>query len=655
MAVPVVPSRPMDTGLPRESWERSGRLLLVASVGLLAVALFAANGSAYGPLVFVGGAAVLVAGALVSLAALGLLPWPRLDRYGRAFVVLLAAFVCWTGLSVLWSIVPDRSWEYVNRSLVYAAFLVLGLFVGVGVPRAVRVVAWVLTALLAAVILWALAGKVVPALFPDGARIARLRDPIGYWNGLALLCAMALPLSLWVAIRREHPRVLRVAGVVLAYLTTVALLLTYSRGGAVVALVALAVYLAVCRLRVEALAALAIAVPPALLLSVWAFSQPGLVEDGQPYDDRLHDGIVFGALLVVLGAAVAAAALVTVAHEDRWRPRFRWRVSGGRLALGSAAALAVVVLLASGGHPAGWLRDGFREFTNPTSAAGEGPARITSFSSNSRWTWWKEAWRLWEDEPVLGTGAGSFAVARRPIRENTTFATEPHNIALQFLAETGLVGFLLAAGAWAAGGFALVGAVRRLDGPEHAAGLALSVAALAYLLHALVDYDWDFLALTAPLMFVVGVLIARGAPGTRRTRSVVWSVAGVAVALTVVSSLAAPWLAARKVEEALAAVRESTPQRAIEEAKTARSLNPLSIDPLLALAAAEEAQGDTDAALRYYQDAVRLQPENWRSWYELGQYELTAGRRDQGIADLQRSRQLDPLGPANDLLRTLGL
>jgi tetratricopeptide (TPR) repeat protein len=436
----------------------------------------------------------------------------------------------------------------------------------------------------------------------------------------------------------------------------VALLLTYSRGGALVALVALGVYVAFCGRRVEALAALAIAVPPALVVAAWAFTRPGLVDDGQSYDDRLHDGLLFGAVLVVVGALLAAVAVLAIAREDRWRARFRWQPSGALLAAGTAVALAVLVLLVSGGHPVDWLRDGFREFTNPTSAAGMTPERITSLNSNSRWTWWKEAWRLWEDNPVVGTGAASFAVARRPIRENTTYALEPHNLPLQFLAETGLVGLLLAAGAWVTGGVALIRALRRFDGAEHAAAIALSVAVLAYLLHALVDYDWDFLALTAPLMVIVGVLLAaRAAPAVRRARSLIWSIAGIAVALTVVFSLAAPWLASGKVDDAFAALRESQPSRALDDAKAAKSLNPLSIDPLLAQAAAEEARGDQEAALRAYQDAVRLQPENPRPWYELGQFELSSGLRDRGIQDLERSRELDPLGPANDLLRQLGL
>ncbi len=315
----------------------------------------------------------------------------------------------------------------------------------------------------------------------------------------------------------------------------------------------------------------------------------------------------------------------------------------------------VAVVAASGGHPVGWLRDGFREFTNPVSAAGSAPGRFGSFSSNSRWTWWKEAWQLFEDKPLDGTGAATFAIARRPIRENTTFATEPHNIGLQFLAETGLVGFLLAGGATAAAILGVLAAIRRLAGDESAAATALAVAALAYLLHALVDYDWDFLALTAPLLVVLGVLLAAGVPPRRRSRSILWAAATIVAATAVLFSLAAPWLASRRVDAAFAALRRDDPQAALDRAESAHSLNPLAIEPLLAIAAAEEAAGRNRAALERYVEAVELQPKNWRTWYELGQFELDKGNRDSGILHLQRARDLDPLGPANDLLLQLGL
>ena len=49
-----------------------------------------------------------------------------------------------------------------------------------------------------------------------------------------------------------------------------------------------------------------------------------------------------------------------------------------------------------------------------------------------------------------------------------------------------------------AGAAVCVGALRRLSGLERPAAVALVAAPTAYLAHALVDYNWDFLAVTAP-------------------------------------------------------------------------------------------------------------------------------------------------------------
>jgi tetratricopeptide (TPR) repeat protein len=644
----------MHAGLLRGA-AAPGPALLLGSGVLVAFALFAGDGSSYGSLVWIGALALLAAGVLLALSLWGVLPWPRLDRAGLACVVLLAALVVWMGLSVVWSVAPDRSWDYANRGLVYLAFLVIGLVVGAADRRAVQAAAGGLAALLAAVLVWALAGKVIPSLFPDGARIARLREPIGYWNGLALLAAMALPVGLWLAVRREHHRILRAAAVVLLFLSAATLLLTYSRGGVVVALVTLAAYMALTRLRVEAIAALVISMPPAIALAFWAFSEPGLVENLQPYDDRVRAGAFFGVFLVLGAALVGAAAYFVAGREEAWRPRFRWNLSGPRLAGGAAAALLVVVVAASGGHPVDWVRDGFSEFTNPASGAGSGPGRLGNVSSNSRWTWWEEAWTMFEDDPVGGMGAASFAIARRPIRTNTTVATEPHNLALQFLGEAGIVGFLLFGGAVAAAGLGVIRAIRRLDAADAAAATALSVALLAYLLHALIDYDWDFVALTAPTLLLVGILLAAGRATRLRFRAPVWAVGAVVFAAAAVFSLTAPWLAARDVADAYAALDRDEIGQALDEAKSARALNPLAIEPLFATAAAEEARGDDRAALGRYVQAVDLQPKNWRTWYELGRFELGTGRRARGIRHLREARELDPLGPANDLLVSLGL
>src|SRR5438046_968630 len=80
--------------------------------------------------------------------------------------------------------------------------------------------------------------KVVPGLYSDYGRLARLRYPVGYWNELALLAAASVPLGLWV-VRRA-----RVAGAGLLYAALVVAVLTYSRVGIVLTVLAAIAWLA---------------------------------------------------------------------------------------------------------------------------------------------------------------------------------------------------------------------------------------------------------------------------------------------------------------------------------------------------------------------------------------------------------------------------
>ena len=52
---------------------------------------------------------------------------PRMGRSGLAVVVSLGLLCVWIGLTIVWSIAPDRSWDAFNRSLAFLAFLGLGI------------------------------------------------------------------------------------------------------------------------------------------------------------------------------------------------------------------------------------------------------------------------------------------------------------------------------------------------------------------------------------------------------------------------------------------------------------------------------------------------------------------------------------------------
>jgi O-antigen ligase/polysaccharide polymerase Wzy-like membrane protein len=608
-------------------------LLLGAGGVLAAVSALFSSGSSGGRLTWIGLAALVLAALVVAGALVGL-PRPELTNEALAALGFLVAFVAWSGISVVWSIQGDRSWAYLNRGLVYVAFAVVGLWLGPWL----REWAYVLSAALALPLGWALLGKAVPALGSSG-RIARLSSPIGYWNALGLLFAMALPLAVWLAARREHPHWLRAAGVVYVYALVVGLLLTYSRGGVLAAACAVVLWLVLGSPRVESAAVLLLGGGAGIAVAAWAFTRPGLTTDGAAHSLRAHDGAWLAVVFVLAAVAVGALAYLGSLGEERRplsvaRRRLVGRVALGVLCVGVAVGVAVLV---AESKPKGW----FKDFTEqPTNASLQGgPQHLVNASSSSRWLWWKEAWRAWERQPWRGTGAGSFELTHRMLRTNSIVVTEPHNVPLQFLTETGVVGFLLAAASIAA---AAVGVVRRLRGRQPAA-VALAVLAAAYVIHSLVDFDWDFVAVTAPFLLSVGALL--GGPAVREEPRPVWSPVPAAVAVVVALSLLTPWFAERATDSARAAIAGNRPLQAYRDARDARSLNPLALDPLLVQAVALEQLGDLEGARGRYTDAVRLQPLNWWPWFELGSFEADLGDRRRALPPLRRAAQLDPQNP----------
>jgi hypothetical protein len=607
---------------------RTGALALLATAGvLLAASLFFGGGSSAGPVAWIGAGAVLAAAAPCGAALWGLLPAPSIGREGLAFACLAGGFVAWNAVTILWSAAPDRSWEYFNRGLVYLAFGVVGAFVGSAV--APRIVVWLLGGLIGATCLWALAEKAVPALYSDYGRLARLRSPVGYWNALALVVVFGVPLALWAATRPRYNRLVKAGAVVLLYSLLVALVLTYSRGGILAALVVLGLWLALTRERFDSVAALVMAAAPAVGVLAVALALPGIAQDGQPRSVRAQDGALF-AFAFVLGAGLAFAA----AFFARERPSLERQRLLLRIAAGVAAVLLLVGVgvVASRGNPL------------KSQEVVQSPGRLSQGSLNNRWGWWKEAWQGFEGQPLGGTGAGSFELLHRKLRKGNVSVREVHNLPLQFASEMGLVGLLLAAGA---AGAALLGgwrAIQRLDGDERAAAAALAVLLPTFLVHGALDYDWEFVALCGPLFFVTGSLLATGREAVR-VRRPVWALALVLVAWAALYSIAAPRVAAARVDDAYAELERGSVEKAVAAAKSAHSLDPLSIEPLEAWASSEEARAHFRRARELYVQAVDLQPLNWAAWYELGRYDQEVVGDDAAAKkELGRAIELDPHG-----------
>ena len=116
--------------------------------------------------------------------------------------------------------------------------------------------------------------------------------------------------------------------------------------------------------------------------------------------------------------------------------------------------------------------------------------------------------------------------------------------------------------------------------------------------------------------------------------------------LALLYSLTAPWLAARRVEDVYRAISRGDAATAVSAARQAQDLNPLAVEPLWAWALAEASGGDIASALRRFEQAADLQPENSDTWYQLGAFEFVQQRYQDAYRHLDRAWGLDRYGPA---------
>src|SRR4051812_32388623 len=139
---------------------------------------------------------VVLAGVVV-----GALPASRIGRRGWVGIGLLAAFAAWTSLGIGWSESSERSVTELGRVAMYLGVLVLAL--GLRRPGTARHAVNGLSVAVAVVAGVAVLSRLQPEWFPanetagflPGAQ-SRLSHPLNYWNALAALMALGLPLVL---------------------------------------------------------------------------------------------------------------------------------------------------------------------------------------------------------------------------------------------------------------------------------------------------------------------------------------------------------------------------------------------------------------------------------------------------------------------------
>ncbi len=653
---------------------RSPTALVIALVAACAYAVFAhgAVGAPDEPRLQIGLAVIAIVATVGWLLSGTLqLRAPALAWLG---VGLLAAFAVWCGVTMLWSVTPDRSWAHVNRAAAYALVVVLAIAVGSSALRAIERVAVGWLAVAVACALYALGGKVIPGVevlgisFDHTDTVSRLRAPLEYWNALALVCVLAIPIALRLAADGSRRVVTRLVALSSLFILVCCLAMTYSRGGILAVVVSMAVLTALGGLRLRVLAVMSITLMFTIPVVGLAFNRPALKGVRVALDERIPDGVLLGLVMAgcLLALLIAAWGLLRLEERTEWTPartRNVWRALA--VTTGLLACVYIGQAVTADGGPRGVADRAWESFTTTTQDDVSDPARISTANSGNRWVWWEEAAGAWSEKPLQGWGAGSFPVTHKLFRQEELGVVQPHNMPLQFLAETGLIGALLVLGGLGVLLFTALERVRAMvPGRQRDIAVALFAGAVAWLVHGFVDWDWDIPAITLPALLFIGVLVAipRGIGWARLPseplqrpvgpRAAALAAACVLLGLMIVSA-GLPALADSKASSALVVSTDADEQElkaAVAEAELAARLDPTSVRPLLIAAALSQNRDRLVDARRYLLQAIDRQPYSAAAWERLLRLTLLTADRPGAQAAGKRLLELDPIGTSARLL-----
>ena len=596
--------------------------------------------------------AVLLWWAVVLGLALAVWPLVRLPHGALITGGLLAAFGLFALLSVGWAADAASAYAEFTRVALYVAVFAVTVVAG----RRDNAGRWIdgLALGIVAVAVLALVSRFFPGTFEQDeiARFLpgdanRLSFPVGYYNGLAILVALALPLLLRQAVAGRNA-VLRGAALVPIPAIAVIIDLSSSRGGVITAVVGSFGFLWFTARRWTALAALVVAAAGSVAAVLFVIQRDALVNG--PFDTSLAESQGRSAALVVCGLCVLSGLVFGVGC--RALARADLRLSRG---LGwSLVALAVVAVVAGlvFAHP---LRR-FEEFKRPPdSQAQQVQSHLLSGGGNGRWQLWEQAIDEFRSRPLIGRGAGSFGEWWAQHRPIGLAAQDAHSLYAETLGELGLVGFVLLVGAFVAGLATAARRLVRLRGDDRVTLAAVTAAFVAYAAAAGIDWMWELtivsvvafacLGLAAGPATVVGVRPRLALPDERPERR--YGRFGLGVVAIVggwlaICAIAVPLLSGLRISSSQDAAGAGDLAAAVKDAADARSIQPWSATPYEQLALVEEQAGHSGAARAWIQKAIARDRNDWRLWLIAARIEAEQGDIAAARRSLDEVRALNP-------------
>jgi hypothetical protein len=662
--VESVATRPLESLLP---W-RVRIDLRVLWIWVLAGALvlyLGLDGGGY-DLVVRSNAAVVVWWIVLIGAAWGVLPAGRLSRTSWLALALFAGFMAWSAIAVTWSASSERSLEEVSRLACYLGVLALAV-TSYGERRAalrhaVCAVACAVGAVAALALLSRLrpgliAGSDATSAFLPGAH-ARLSWPLDYWNALAALVALGLPLLLAIATSARSLLAQAAAAGAVPMLTLCGYL-TFSRGGAIASAAGVLAFLALSPDRIPKLATSLVCGAGGAILVLGAVHRHA-IEQGFTGSLAGHQGatLIVAVIVVCTGVAIAQAGIGLAARHGTLPGFLHVSPRRARLLLVGVVVAAVIAALALGA-PAR-VTHAWNAFKQPSSAAlhQEAIARFGSLSGNGRYTYWKTAIDAMPGHWLKGWGPGTFQIvwlARAPFN---SYVRNAHSLYIETLTEVGIIGLLLLIAFLTL--VLGVGIRRVVVGGWQARPWAAAViaACLAFMVSAAFDWVWQMPVITVAVLLLAAALLISGdrvegiaAPAEERSRhprGAAAIAARVVLILAALASLAAvgiPLAVTNAVRQSQADYSAGQNSAALAATRSALAVEPRAVSARIQEALVLESAGQLPAAASAARTATVDEPQNWQAWLVLSRIEAEAGEPLLAVTAYRDARALNPQSP----------
>ncbi len=272
-----------------------------------------------------------------------------------------------------------------------------------------------------------------------GASGLRLTSVFQYANSYAafLIGLFLLLMGLVLHARNRYAIIAAALPVVPALLS---LLLTMSRGAYLVLPVAALLFMAVLTVRRQLLFILLSLVAGLFALALYnPIYQIGLTAVTEGFSQELP--LKGWGLLLPASAAFAAFAF---AMERFASPRLesflerRLRFRGRQMllpAVGMALGVAAALLL--------FGNTGFVKLLPSALQDRIASINLNQHSLLERWTFYRDIFKMIRDYPLIGAGGGAWAVLYERYQNNPYTSNDPHSFYLQYLLDTGVIGFLI--------------------------------------------------------------------------------------------------------------------------------------------------------------------------------------------------------------------